>query len=153
MARTRPKSLSLTVQYACQQDGLPTRPRLRRWVALASECDTEVTIRFVDAAEGRMLNREYRGRGKDKNKDYPTNVLSFPYDPPPQMTGDLVLCVPVVLDEAAAQGKPAAAHFAHLVVHGMLHLQGYEHDSDSAALRMEARERKILARLGIPDPY
>ena len=152
MARTKPKSLSLTVQYACQQDGLPARPRLRRWVAASIECDAEVTIRFVDAAEGRQLNREYRGKGK-KDKDYATNVLSFPYDPPPHVVGDLVLCVPVVLDEAAAQGKPAAAHFAHLVVHGMLHLQGYQHDSDSAALRMEAREREILARLGVPDPY
>ncbi|MCX7169519.1 MAG: rRNA maturation RNase YbeY [Proteobacteria bacterium] len=151
MARTNPKSLSLSVQYACDPAGLPTRPQLRRWAGVALECDAVITIRFVDEAEGRALNHEYRGKGKDR--DNATNVLSFPYDPPPQAVGDLVLCVPVVLDEAAAQGKPAAAHFAHLVVHGMLHLQGYMHDTDSAALRMEAREREILARLGIPDPY
>ena len=149
MAKTKAKSLSLAVQYACASDGLPTRPRLRRWVSLALECDAAITIRFVEAAEGRTLNREYRGQ----DKDYATNVLSFAYAAPPQIAGDLVLCVPVVLDEASAQGKPADTHFAHLVVHGMLHLQGYEHETESAATRMETRERGILARLGIPDPY
>ncbi|MFA7279030.1 MAG: rRNA maturation RNase YbeY [Sterolibacterium sp.] len=149
MARTRaiPEGLSLTVQYASTTADLPNRQILRRWVKAAQECAAVVTLRFVDEEEGSTLNREYRG------KDFPTNVLSFCYEPPPQMSGDLVLCVPVVLSEAVAQNKPAQAHFAHLVVHGMLHLQGYEHETDAAALLMENREREILARLGIPDPY
>ncbi|MCX7176493.1 MAG: rRNA maturation RNase YbeY [Proteobacteria bacterium] len=150
MAKPKPKSLSLTVQYACNDGALPSRPKLRRWVGVA--CDAEaaiITLRFVDTEEGRVLNREYRG----KDKDYATNVLSFPYEPPPHVSGDLVLCVPVVLNEAIAQGKPAEAHFAHLVVHGMLHLQGYDHQTDVEANLMETREREILARLGIADPY
>lgn len=164
MAKPANKSLSLTVQYACNDEPLssplPTRAQLRRWVNAALECSaevtevTEVTLRFVDAGEGRELNREYRGRGKDKGKkDYATNVLTFAYAPPPHAAGDLVLCVPVVLREAAEQGKPVMTHFAHLVVHGMLHLQGYDHESDADAERMEARESAILRRFGIADPY
>ncbi|GMU48039.1 MAG: hypothetical protein AMXMBFR31_02650 [Candidatus Desulfobacillus denitrificans] len=107
----------------------------------------ELTVRFVDAEEGRSLNAHYRGR------DYATNVLSFPYAREPVLSGDLVLCLPLVLREAAAQGKPAAAHFAHLVVHGMLHLQGYDHETAAEARIMEQKEREILARLGYPDPY
>jgi probable rRNA maturation factor len=107
----------------------------------------ELTVRFVDAEEGRQLNAQYRG------KDYATNVLSFPYAREPVLAGDLVLCLPVVLREAATQGKTVAAHFAHLVVHGMLHLQGYDHENSAEARRMEQRERDILARLGYPDPY
>lgn len=141
--------LSLSVQYACNDDVLPSRPQVRRWVKKALEGDSaEVTVRFVDAEEGQMLNREYR------QKDYATNVLSFPYVPNPQMAGDLVLCLPVVLKEAAEQNKPIDAHFAHLIVHGMLHLQGYDHETgDDDAEIMEARERRILAALGYPDPY
>jgi probable rRNA maturation factor len=141
--------LSLSVQYACNDDALPSRPQVRRWVKKALEGDSaEVTVRFVDAEEGQMLNREYR------HKDYATNVLSFPYAPNPEMAGDLVLCLPVVLKEAAEQKKPAEAHFAHLIVHGMLHLQGYDHETgDEDAEIMEAREREILAALGYPDPY
>ncbi|MFA7269757.1 MAG: rRNA maturation RNase YbeY [Sterolibacterium sp.] len=146
MDKPTPK-ISLSVQYAGNPAGLPTRPRLRRWVSTAQTCDVAVTIRFVDAEEGHRLNRQYR------SKDYPTNVLSFAYEGPPHVAGDLVLCVPVVQREAVEQGKPADAHFAHLVVHGMLHLQGYEHETDAEAARMEAQEREILARLGIPDPY
>lgn len=105
-------------------------------------------MRFVDAEEGRQLNRDYRG------KDYATNVLSFPYAVEPVVQGDLVVCLPVVLREAAEQGKAAPAHFAHLVAHGMLHLQGYDHETGEAdALRMEAKEREIMAALGFPDPY
>lgn len=111
------------------------------------EGSAEVTLRIVDAEEARMLNRDYRG------KDVATNVLSFPYSPLPEMAGDLVLCLPVVLTEAEAQGKTAEAHFAHLVVHGMLHLQGYDHEQDDQAILMEAKEREILAQLGYPDPY
>ncbi|MDE2600249.1 MAG: rRNA maturation RNase YbeY [Rhodocyclaceae bacterium] len=142
-------TLSLSVQYACNDDALPSRPQVRRWVKKAFEGDSaEVTVRFVDAEEGRTLNREYR------HKDYATNVLSFPYVPNPEMAGDLVLCLPVVLKEAAEQKKPAEAHFAHLIVHGMLHLQGYDHETgDEDAEIMEAREREILAALGYPDPY
>jgi len=152
-AAAKPKpvtpSLSLSVQYACEGEPLPSRPQVRRWVKKALEgASAEVTVRFVDAEEGRMLNREYR------HKDYATNVLSFPYMPNPEMAGDLVLCLPVMLREAAEQRKPAEAHFAHLIVHGMLHLQGYDHEtSDADAEIMEAREREILAALGYPDPY
>ena len=152
MPKPSPKALSLTVQYACDDSTLPARPQLRRWVkaALAGEPGTPtITLRFVDAEEGRRLNREFRGN----DKDYATNVLSFPYEPPPNLSGDLVLCVPVVLAEAAQQGKPPGNHFAHLVVHGMLHLQGYDHQTDVDAELMEAKEREILARLGIADPY
>jgi len=140
----------LAVQYACVDEALPLRPKLRRWVNKALEPEArsaQLTLRFVDAEESRRLNRQFRG------KDSPTNVLSFPYASPPELAGDLLLCVPVVLAEAQAQGKPALAHFAHLVVHGMLHLQGYDHESGSDAARMEGRERDILAQLGYPDPY
>jgi probable rRNA maturation factor len=146
-------TLSLSVQYACKDEALPSRQKIRRWVQKSLEGDSaEVTVRFVDAEEGQMLNREYR------HKDYATNVLSFPYVPNPDMAGDLVLCLPVVLKEAQAQKKPVDAHFAHLIVHGMLHLQGYDHETgddgdESSAEVMEAREREILAALGYPDPY
>ena len=141
--------LSLSVQYACSDDALPSRPQVRRWVKKALQGDSaEVTVRFVDAEEGQTLNREYR------HKDYATNVLSFPYAPNPDMVGDLVLCLPVMLKEAAEQRKPTEAHFAHLIVHGMLHLQGYDHETGEAdAEIMEARECEILAALGYPDPY
>jgi probable rRNA maturation factor len=136
------------VQYACKDARLPARPQLRRWVRAAQEGDLQATVRFVDADEGRALNRGYRG------KDYATNVLSFVYASEPVVSGDLVICLPVVLREAAEQGKPFLAHLAHLVVHGMLHLQGYDHEtSKSDAVRMEAREREVLARFDIPDPY
>lgn len=119
-----------------------------RWARAALEGGGQVTIRLVDAEEGQELNREYRG------KDYATNVLSFPYDTEPRLFGDLVICHPVVVREAAAEGKPLAAHYAHLVVHGMLHLQGYDHEtSDEDAEIMESEERRILALLGYPDPY
>jgi probable rRNA maturation factor len=107
-----------------------------------------VALRFVDVAEGRTLNRRYRSRRR------PTNVLSFVYDDEPgRCRGDIVLCAPVLRSEAAAQGKPLEAHCAHLVVHGMLHLQGADHEEPAAAVRMESQEAAILARLGFPDPY
>lgn len=146
----RPR-LRLAVQYALEAAGLPDRVRLRRWVQAAVLGDVEVTLRFVDEAEGRQLNRDYRGR------DYPTNVLTFAYGPDPQsgaLSGDIVLCAPVVEREAADQGKPLAAHYAHLSIHGMLHLQGYDHESgDEDAIAMQAVESFIMARLGFPDPY
>lgn len=150
--------LSLSVQYACSEESLPVRAQLRRWVSAAclaangADAFAEITLRFVDAEEGRVLNREYRGRGQ-ASKDYATNVLSFPYAPAPQLAGDLVLCRPVVLREAQEQGKPLQAHVAHLVVHGMLHLQGFDHETDADAERMEVQERIILARFGFADPY
>jgi probable rRNA maturation factor len=150
MSRTSPR-LSLVVQYAAAAAGLPGRGLLRRWVrgALAPTVPSaKVTLRFVNEAEGRALNRRYRAR------DRATNVLSFVYDDEPGMYGgDIVLCAPVLRREAAAQGKPLAAHCAHLVVHGMLHLQGADHEKPAEAARMEARETAILARLGFPDPY
>ena len=106
----------------------------------------EVTVRFVAEAEGRRLNREWRG------KDYATNVLSFPYSAKP-LAGDLVICAPVVAREAKEQGKPLAAHYAHLLVHGCLHLMGLDHERDADAARMERRERRVLASLGFDDPY
>ena len=154
MARRKPE-ITLSVQHACRQAGTPRRPQIWRWLRAAQECPATVSVRFVDADEGRALNRDYR------KKDYPTNVLSFVYDSEPvvgsalpAVVGDLVVCLPVVLREAQEQGKALEAHFAHLIVHGMLHLQGYDHETGARdARRMEAREREILAALGYPDPY
>jgi probable rRNA maturation factor len=148
---TPSRRLNLTVQYACNQDGLPSRPELRAWARAALDVDGkrggQITLRFVDTDEGQALNRDYRG------KDYATNVLSFPYDVEPVVCGDLVICPAVVAREAAEQGKTAEAHYAHLVVHGMLHLQGYDHENDADARRMEDQERQLLAGLGYADPY
>jgi probable rRNA maturation factor len=147
----RRAQLSLTVQYATTNDDLPGRAPLRRWVRCAlapGASKVAVTLRFVGEAEGRALNRRYRER------DRATNVLSFVYDDEPGMDGgDIVLCAPVLRREAAAQGKPLKAHCAHLVVHGMLHLQGGDHEAPAEAARMEAREIAILAQLGFPNPY
>jgi len=143
---TRP-ALTLSVQYASNAADLPTRPHVRRWVRAALLDDATVTVRFVDAIEGRALNAEYR------NRDYPTNVLTFVYDDESPRAGDVVLCAPVVRKEADEQGKSLAAHYAHLVVHGMLHLQGFDHQRPADAARMEAREIAILADLGMTNPY
>ena len=139
--------LNLSVQYACNREGLPLRADFVRWARAALVGGGEITIRLVDADEGQSLNNEYRG------KDYATNVLSFPYDTEPGVMGDLVICPSVVAREASEQNKPLAAHYAHLTVHGMLHLQGWDHEEDDAAQEMEDEERKILAALGYPDPY
>ena len=141
------KRLNLSVQYACNREGLPLRADFVRWARAALTGGGEVTIRLVDADEGRALNAEYRG------KDYATNVLSFPYESEPVVMGDLVICPEVVAREAAEQGKEPAAHYAHLTVHGMLHLQGRDHEDDMEAREMEDEERTILAALGFPDPY
>lgn len=147
MRKKKSPELSLAVQYACHDDALPLRPQVRRWAKATLETDVQATVRFVDAAEGRALNRDFRG------KDYATNVLSFVYETRP-VIGDLVICTTVVQREARVQGKPFKDHLAHMVVHGMLHLQGYDHETGAGdAARMEARERAILARFGIPDPY
>ncbi len=145
--KTASRRLNLSVQYACNRDGLPLRADFVRWARAALDGGGEVTIRLVEPDEGQALNAEYRG------KDYATNVLSFPYETEPVVMGDLVICPAVVAREAAEQGKPAAAHYAHLTVHGMLHLQGWDHEDDAEARAMEDEERKILAALGYADPY
>lgn len=150
-----PRRLDLSVQYACNREGVPCRADFRRWLRAAEPGAARITVRLVDEAEGRELNRDYRG------KDYATNVLTFAYDegedmPLPEglpLMGDLVLCRQVVEREAVEQGKALDAHYAHLSVHGMLHLQGFDHEVDAEAEEMEAREREILAKLGYPDPY
>ena len=126
---------------------MPTAATLRRWIRAAQERDVAVVVRFAGTREACTLNAIFRG------KEYATNVLAFVYDDVVPLAGDLVLCVPVLRREAKMQGKTLADHCAHLVVHGMLHLQGYDHDSDRAARVMETRESKILAGLGIRDPY
>jgi probable rRNA maturation factor len=147
-SRARLPELRLSVQYPGGRDAAPTRPQVRRWVRAASAAPAEVTVRFVGTEEGQQLNRDYRG------KDYATNVLSFPYESGDRICGDLVLCLPVVEREAKEQGKAPEAHFAHMVVHGMLHLQGYDHETGRKdAERMETKEKEILQTLGYPDPY
>ena len=143
----RKPALSLSVQYASNAHDLPTRPQVRRWARAALEDAAVVTVRFVDAIEGRALNAEFRG------KDYATNVLTFVYDDESPRAGDIVLCAPVVRKEADAQRKDLAAHYAHLVVHGMLHLQGHDHDRDADAAAMESRETDILRGLRYADPH
>jgi len=152
--------LKLAVQYAVRdRNGLPERAQLRRWALAALTRDAEVTLRFVEEDEGRRLNRDYRG------KDYATNVLTFAYGPSsphaspltphpsPPLSGDIVLCAPVIAREAKALDKPLADHCAHLLVHGLLHLQGHDHEREEEAVAMEAVESFILRRLGVPDPY
>jgi len=145
-AKTQP-TLALSVQYASNDPDLPARPQIRRWVRAALCEDAVVTVRFVGGIEGRALNAQFR------DKDYATNVLTFVYDDARPRTGDVVLCAPVVRREATMQHKPLAAHYAHLVVHGMLHLQGFDHERAGDAALMEARETAILAVLGHADPY
>src|ERR671931_741904 len=139
--RRRPKN-SVTVQYAVPRRGVPAAAALARWARAASP-KRPLTLRVVGAREGRLLNRQFRRR------DRATNVLSFAYGG----EGDIVLCHPVVAREARSQGKSVRAHYAHLVVHGVLHLRGYVHDDARRAQRMEAREIRILRRLGFADPY
>ena len=147
--------IELDLQLATEAGYLPAEAQLRRWVELALRqrtADSELTIRLVDAEEGQELNRTYR------HKDYATNVLSFPAEVPEglldiPLLGDLVICVPVVEREAREQNKALEAHWAHLVIHGCLHLLGYDHIDDEEAEEMEGLERQLLAELGYPDPY
>ena len=141
------RRLNLSVQYVCNKTELPLRAQIRCWARAALPGGRQVAIRFVDHQEGQLLNRDYRG------KDYATNVLTFPYASAPILCGDLVLCAPVVEREAGEQGKSAEAHYAHLIVHGLLHLQGHDHESRKEARQMENHERAILAELGYADPY
>lgn len=141
------KPFKLVVQYATGSSTAPTRPQFRRWVKAALMQQAEIVLRLVDEAEGRELNRQFRG------KDYATNVLTFVYDDMQPLTGDIVLCAPVVSQEAQQQHKDLLAHYAHLTVHGVLHLQGYDHIEDADAAEMEQLETRILAALGYADPY
>jgi len=137
----------MKVQRASRAAHIPSDLLLRRWARAALAGPAQVTLRYVAEAEGRRLNRQYRG------KDYATNVLTFVYQDEP-LAGDVVICAPVVAREAKDQRKDVRAHHAHLVVHGLLHLQGMDHErSARAAAAMERRERAILARLGFDDPY
>ncbi len=132
---------------------LPISDDFKQWAsaALRDTHKNSVVIRLVDSDESRQLNRDYRG------VDKPTNVLSFPYEAPAEIAdeflGDMIICAPVVEQEARQQNKPLKAHWAHMVVHGMLHLQGYDHQGDEQAEEMERLEGEILATLGFPDPY
>jgi probable rRNA maturation factor len=135
------------MQFDVDNVDVPSRAMLRRIALAALERAASVTIRFVGGREGRALNRRYRRR------DYATNVLTFVYDDTMSLAGDIVLCVPVIAKEARAQRKTLRAHYAHLVIHGMLHLQGYDHERDDDAARMEAREIALLRTLGFEDPY
>lgn len=146
MRKARP-SLNLSVQYAAKPADAPLRSLFRTWASAALEGDAAVTIRIVGEEEGASLNHDYRG------KNYATNVLTFVYEQFPFCQGDLVLCAPVLSREALEQGKNVESHYAHMVVHGMLHLQGYDHENEADALAMEAVEAHIMKRLGYTDPY
>lgn len=139
--------LNLNIQYASDAKHLPTRAQFRKWVKAALRVKTEVTIRIVDADEGRELNSMYRG------KDYATNVLTFPLTEEPHLMGDIIICAPVVEAEAQSQNKTLEAHYAHLTVHGILHLHGYDHETDAQAELMEGLETAIVTKLGYASPY
>lgn len=147
MSAAKKPHLDLAVQFAVKPENAPTRAQIKKWAQAALEADAEVALRIVDEAEGRELNRDYRG------KDYATNVLTFPLADDPILMGDIVLCHAVVEKEAQEQNKPLEAHYAHLVVHGMLHMQGYDHETDEEAETMETLETQIVMKLGYADPY
>ncbi len=146
-------ALTLSLQFArfdgaAQHRAALPRHKVARWIRHALALDAEITVRIVDMEEGRQLNRDYR------QKDYATNVLTFDYTQEPVVTADLVLCAPVVAREAAEQNKTLAEHYAHLIVHGALHAQGWDHEtSEQDAQEMEAYETEILTGLGFADPY
>lgn len=148
MPRADRPALQLTLQFADarHRPQLP-RHRVGRWIRAALETPAQIAVRIVDADEGRALNRDYRG------KDHATNVLTFDYEREPVVVADLVLCAPVVEAEARAQRIAIEAHYAHLLVHGALHAQGWEHERAREARLMEARESALLTALGFADPY
>ena len=143
-AKTRRSRARVSVQNASRALQVPAARLFRAWVNEAIASPIEVTVRLVGSAEGRRLNRAYRGR------DYATNVLTFAYEP---AVGDIVLCPAIVAREAREQGKSLAAHYAHLTIHAILHLRGYDHVRAADAARMERAEVRILRRLGLPNPY
>jgi probable rRNA maturation factor len=146
-------SLDLSLQFgdfaeAAAHRKLLPRASVKQWMEMALQRHAEISVRVVGAEEGQALNRQYRG------KDYATNVLTFEYTREPVVSADLVLCAPVVEREAREQGKPLQAHYAHLLVHGTLHAQGYDHEAgEKQALEMEALEVLVMGALGFPDPY
>jgi probable rRNA maturation factor len=140
--------LRLSLQFAdARHRALLPRHFVARCLRAALAAPAQLTVRLVDADEGRSLNRDYRSR------DYATNVLTFDYEREPVVLADLVLCAPVLEEEAAAAGTPLKHHYAHLLVHGALHAQGWDHERARDARRMEALETTVLAGLGVPDPY
>jgi len=141
-------TLSLSLQFADKRhkDTLP-RHKVARWIKAALDTDAEIAVRLVDAEEGQALNRDFR------KKDHATNVLTFDYAQEPVVMADLIICAPVIEQEAEEQGKTLEAHYAHMLVHGTLHAQGWDHMKKKEAEAMEAREREILAALGFDDPY
>jgi len=146
--RRRKLGVKIDLQIDSRAARPPTFAQVRRWAGAALEKPGEITVRIVGTAEARRLNFRYRG------EDHATNVLSFPYALSPRMVqGDIILCAPVIAREARSQRKTLEAHFAHLTVHAVLHLQGYDHRRRREAERMEALEKKLLAKLGYPDPY
>jgi probable rRNA maturation factor len=141
-------SLALSLQFADATDrALLPRHKVARWIRAALELPGEITVRIVGADEAQALNREYRA------KDYATNVLTVDYSAAPVVAADLVLCAPVLQREARELGIPLEAHYAHLLVHGTLHAQGYDHEVDDEARAMEARETELMRALGFDDPY
>jgi probable rRNA maturation factor len=144
---TNPPRLRLALVGNARFAGLPSGATLRRWVKIALQADARITLVFVDARRGRALNRNYRGQ------DHATNVLTFAYERMPRVEADVVLCPAVVRREAREQAKSLREHLAHLVIHGVLHAQGYDHEHEREAARMQARERRLLAHLRIADPY
>ena len=139
--------IKLTLQIASELANIPSKAQFKKWAKAALRMDTELTIRIVDEDEGRALNSQFRG------KDYATNVLTFPLTEDPHLMGDIVLCAPIVVAEAIAQNKTLEAHYAHLTVHGILHLHGYDHEIEAQAQLMETIEIQILAKLGYANPY
>ena len=147
MKDARP-ALTLSLQFPDPTDRrVLARHKVARWIRAALDAPAQITVRVVGLDEGRALNHDYRG------KDHATNVLTFDYSRAPVVLADLVLCAPVVQREAAEQGLPLEAHYAHLLVHGALHAQGFDHEKNAEAVAMEARESAVLARLGFDDPY
>lgn len=137
----------MNIQNASEMAGIPSPAQFKKWARKALRVNSEITLRIVDEEEGRMLNLEYRG------KDYATNVLTFPLMEEPFIMADIVICAPVVAKEAQAQHKTLEAHFAHLMVHGILHAHGYDHEVPEQAELMESVETQTLTNLGYADPY
>jgi probable rRNA maturation factor len=147
MAIKRP-ALTLALQFADATDrAVLPRHKVARWIRAALDAPGEIAVRIVGTEEGQALNREYRA------KDYATNVLTFDYSREPVVAADLILCAPVLQQEAREMGVPLEAHYAHLLIHGTLHAQGYDHEDDAQARTMEARETELMLSLGFADPY
>lgn len=139
--------LAITIQNVSTAENIPSKNDFKKWAKSAIRIDTEVTIRIVDGDEARALNHEYRG------KDYATNVLTFPLTEEPHLIGDIILCAEVIAQEALMQNKPLIAHYAHLTVHGILHLHGYDHETEAQAELMEGIETQTVTQLGYANPY